>query len=171
MTMAKHDNSFDSDAAIEEILSHAPRRPVPSAEVSASVRESVRAEWRDVTGRRRLRGRLVALAAAASLLLAVAFALISLPIPSALPVQVATIDRSAGTIYLVGRGSELEETTNLDILTAGQTLKTGPQSGVSLDWQSGGDLRIDADTRVEFRFEHGNLPDLGADLLRLSVCR
>ena len=42
---------------------------------------------------------------------------------------------------------------DLTRLVAGQTLDTGIESGIGLDWGSGGSLRLDADTRVQLLSE------------------
>jgi len=150
MTMTERNEIPGTDAAIEALLREAPPRPAPSAEDMAGVREAVRDEWAAVTGRRRSRRRLVSFAAAATVILAVAATVNLLQVPSALPVPVATIDKTSGSIYLLGEQSELHETKNLAELTAGQTLVTGPDSGAGIAWSNGGSLRIDEDTRVEF---------------------
>jgi ferric-dicitrate binding protein FerR (iron transport regulator) len=148
--MTERNEILGTDAAIEALLREAPPRPAPSAEDMAGVREAVRDEWVAVSGRRRTRRRLVSFAAAATMILAVAATVNVLRVPSALPVPVATIDKSSGSIYLLGEQSELRETQDLTELTAGQILVTGPDSGAGVAWNNGGSLRIDEDTRVEF---------------------
>ena len=147
--MIDRNDTTASDSKIEEILRNAPPRPTPSDEDVLVVRKVVEAEWRAVSGRRRTRKRLVSFAAAASIVLAVAVGVALLRVPSALPVQVAAIDRSAGSIYLVGEQSQLQEMTDLAELHVGQILGTGSDSRVSLAWLSGGSLRIDEGSRVE----------------------
>ena len=114
------------------------------------VRDAVRSEWQAVTGTRRRRQRLVFLAAAASVVMAVAAAVNLLSVPSALPVKVAAIDKSSGSIYLIGDQAQLQETTELDELHVGDALGTGRDSRVSLAWHDGGSLRVDEESRVEF---------------------
>jgi len=150
MTMADENETLGTDEAIEALLRKAPARPAPSGEDIASVRDAVRSEWRAISGRRRTRRQLVSLAAAATVILAVGFTVNLLRVPSALPVPVATIDKPIGSIYLLGEQSELRETQDLAELTAGQTLVTGPDSGVGIAWNNGGSLRVDENTRVEF---------------------
>jgi ferric-dicitrate binding protein FerR (iron transport regulator) len=150
MTMTERNETLGTDEAIEALLRRAPPRPAPSAEDMAGVREVVRAEWQAVSGTRRTRRRTISLAAAATVVLAIAATINVLRVPSAVPVPVATIDRTSGSIYLLGEQAELRETQKLAELTAGQTLVTGPDSGVGIAWNNGGSLRIDEDTRVEF---------------------
>lgn len=150
MTMTERNEIPGTDAAIEALLREAPPRPAPSAEDMAGVREAVRDEWAAVTGRRSARRRLVSFAAAATVILAIAATVNVLRVPSALPVPVATIDKTSGSIYLLGEQSELHETKDFAELTAGQILVTGPDSGAGIAWNNGGSLRIDEDTRVEF---------------------
>ncbi len=139
-----------TDDALEALLRNAPPRPMPADEDTAAVRDAVAAEWRAVTGRRRKRRRLISLAAAATVLLAVGVTVSLLRVPSALPVQVATIDKTIGSIYLLGEQSQLQEMRDLAELTAGQVIVTGHDSGAGITWINGGSLRVDEDTRVEF---------------------
>ena len=65
-------------------------------------------------------------------------------------VQVASIDKSIGSIYVLGEQSRLQAAGNLSSIAAGQTIVTGKDSGLGLSWGGGGSLRIDADSRVTF---------------------
>ena len=148
--MTKPNDLSTSDEAIESILQNAPPRPTPSAADIASARGAVRAEWQALTNRRRTRRQLVSLAAAATLLIAVAAGMFMLRVPSALPEEVATIERSVGSIYLLGEQSALHEVRDLADLSSGQTLVTADGAAVALAWLRGGSLRIGEDSRVEF---------------------
>ena len=57
-------------------------------------------------------------------------------------VKVATIQKSFGSIYMVGESSELAEIPNLFDLSSGQTVFTGDDAGIALAWNNGGSLRI-----------------------------
>lgn len=139
-----------SDEAVEALLGSASPRPVPPPAETEAVRESVRAEWQQVTTTRRARFRMFHLAAAASVLIAVFVSLNMLRTGGIEPVQVATLDKRFGTIYVLGENSALVSGNNLQSIVTGQTLITGDDSGMGLDWGEGGSLRIDQDTRVEF---------------------
>jgi hypothetical protein len=65
-------------------------------------------------------------------------------------VQVATIEKSFGSIYLLGETSELRETKASSNVLAGQTIVTGEEAGMALAWSKGGSLRMDANTRIRF---------------------
>ena len=148
--MTKPNDLLASDEAIESILRNAPPRPTPSAADIANAHSAVRAEWQALCNRRRTRRQLVSLAAAASLLIAVAAGMFMLRVPSALPERVATIERSVGSIYLLGEQSVLHEMRDLAELSSGQTLVTGDEAAVAIAWLGGGSLRIGEDSRVEF---------------------
>jgi ferric-dicitrate binding protein FerR (iron transport regulator) len=148
--MTNGNRALDQDKAIEDVLRKAPPRPMPSTGHVAIAHDAIRSEWQAVTGKRRVRRRLVALAAAASVIIAVATGVNVLRVPSALPVHVAIVDRTIGTIYLLQEQSQLRETGELTSLVAGQTLVTGRDSAATISWSGGGDLRIDEDSRVEF---------------------
>jgi len=139
-----------SDKAVESLLEHAVPRPEPPREDEQVIREAVQAEWQAISGKRRARTRLARFAIAASLLLAVIASLNVLRDSGIVPVQVATISKSHGSIYLLGEQSELHKLSDLSAITVGQKVVTGPDSGIGLEWGSGGSLRIDAETRVEF---------------------
>ena len=139
-----------TDDALEALLRKAPPRPMPAGEDTAAVHDAVKDEWLAVTGRRRTRRRLISLVAAATVLLAVGVTVTLLRVPSALPVQVATIDKTIGSIHFLGEQSQLREMRDLAEVIAGQTIVTGHDSAASINWTNGGSLRIDEDTRVEF---------------------
>jgi hypothetical protein len=113
------------------------------------MREAVQAEWQAVTGRRRSRTRLTRFAIAATVLLAVIASFNVLRESGVAPVQVATINKSYGSI-LLGNQLQLNELSDFSTITAGQSIVTRTDSGINLEWGRGGSLRIDADTRIEF---------------------
>ena len=142
--------SARSDEVLEQLLKHASPRPTPSESDEVAVREAVRAEWKAVSGRRRLQRRVAGLAIAASVIVVVfsAFSLIRWPGVEA--EQVATIERSFGSIYLLGEASELQKTQALSQVLSGQTIVTGAEAGMALMWGGGGSFRMDANSRVRF---------------------
>lgn len=148
--MTNREDLSKSEKAIESILRSAPPRPAPSAADIASARSAVRTEWQAVYCKRRIRRRLVTVAAAASIVGAIAAGLFVLRLPSALPERVATIEKASGSIYLLGEQSVLHELPDLTELSTGQTLVTGDNSAIALAWLGGGSLRIDEGSRVEF---------------------
>ncbi|MDX1515763.1 MAG: FecR family protein [Woeseiaceae bacterium] len=145
------DNSVrDGDQALEQLLGQAGPRPMPSPDGVQRARREVRREWQVATRKRTRRRRLGFLAAAATVAAGVSVAWFVWLAPVADPPQVATIDRSAGTIYLAGEQSQLTEAQNLDVVRSGQTIVTGDEGRVGLTWLSGGSLRLDENTRVTF---------------------
>lgn len=143
MTKVNHDN-------LEDLLRHAPPRPLPPADAADAARAAVREEWRATVGRRRRRSNVMRYAVAAMVLLGV-FATLSLFRTPALPaVQVASIDKSIGPVYLLGERAELRATDDLAAIMSGQTIVTGDDAGLSVAWGEGGSLRLDQNTRVEF---------------------
>ncbi len=142
-----------SDDALEKLLSHASPRPVPSAADKAAVREVLHAEWRAVSGRRQARRRTLGFAIAATLVVSV-FSLFNLfRAPVAEPVEVATIEKSFGAVYLLHDSSGLQETGTLLDVQSGQTIVTGNAAGIALAWGQGGSMRMDEHTRVRFMDE------------------
>ncbi len=139
-----------SDDVLEELLKHAAPRPTPSPSDEAAVRQAVRGEWQIVSGRRQSRRRVLTYAIAATVLVGVfsVFSVFRMPVVDA--VQVASIEKSFGSIYLLGEKSELRETQELSNILSGQTIVTGSQAGIALAWGNGGSMRMDETTRVEF---------------------
>jgi hypothetical protein len=137
--------------AVEALLEKAEPRPLPPSEDEQLVRQAVYAEWKAVTGKHRSRQRVTRFAIAATVLLAVAISFNAFRIVGVAPVEVALISKDHGSIYLLGEQSELREMQNLMTVFAGQTIETGKDSGIGLAWHDGGSLRLDENTRVEFK--------------------
>lgn len=150
MSDFEYSTGVASDDALEKLLKQASPRPAPSRSDEAAVRQAVRAEWQNVSRRHRSRRRVVSFAIAASVLIGVfaAFNLFRMPIVEA--VEVASIEKSFGSIYLLGESSELRETRDLASVLSGQTIVTGSEAGIGLAWGNGGSMRMDENTRVEF---------------------
>lgn len=138
-----------TDKAVEALLEHALPRPTPPSKDEQEVRAAVQAEWQAITSKRRARTQFNRFAIAATVLLAVTVSFTLLRDTGIAPVQVATINKSYGSI-LLGNQSQLHELSDFSAITVGQSIVTGKESGIGLEWGSGGSLRIDADTRVEF---------------------
>lgn len=139
------------DLAVEALLEHALPRPSPPARVESIVRAAVHDEWKAVSGRYRRRKRLGEMGLAAAVLVALGLAFNVFRVNGIAAVEVATIDKEHGSIYVLGEQSELRELPDLTTVVAGQTIVTGSGSGVGLRWRSGnGSLRIDENSRVEF---------------------
>ncbi len=142
--------SIASDDALEQLLKQASPRPMPSPSDEAIARQAVHAEWQQVSRRYRMRRRAVSFAMAATLLVGV-FSLFNVfRVPVVEAVQVASIEKSFGSIYLLGDSAELRETPQLSQVLSGQTIVTGSGAGIALAWGGGGSMRMDANTRVRF---------------------
>jgi len=146
--------SVPSDDALEKLLERASPRPTPSEADKAAVRRAVRAEWQNVSGRHQTRRRVLRFAIAATVLIGVFSVFNVVRLPSVKAVQVATIEKSFGSVYLLGEASELRETRDLSTVLSGQTIVTGNETGIALAWGGGGSLRVDENTRVKFESEN-----------------
>jgi len=144
------ETSLDTDEAVEALLGRAAPRPVPPDAEKDAVRDAVHAEWAELTGSRRRKKNFMSLAMAASVLVAVFISLNMLQTSGIEEVQVASIDKRFGSIYVLGDNAELLEGNKLTSVVTGQTLITDSDSGLALAWSGGGSLRVDEDTRVEF---------------------
>lgn len=141
---------LDTDEAVEALLGRAAPRPVPPKPERDAVRDAVHAEWIELTGSRRRKRNFVSLAMAASVLVVAFISLNMLQTSGIEEVQVASIDKRFGSIYVLGDNAELLEGNRLSSVVTGQTLITDNDSGLALAWSAGGSLRIDENTRVEF---------------------
>lgn len=139
-----------ADDAVEAVLRRAAPRPAPPVEDERIVREAVRAEWQAVVGQRRRASRVRYFALAASVLVAVAAAFTMLLPPQIDAATVARIDKSAGTIYLLGDRSELVELADVATIAAGQVIQTGAGAALGLLLDGDASLRVDENTRIEF---------------------
>lgn len=150
MSELNKDIALDSDETLEELFSHATRRPTPDSAAEAAVREVVRGEWQKVAGRQRRRQHVARFAIAASVLVAV-FSLFSVFRPGPLELyQVADIQKRFGTISILGEESVLTSAHGIHEIYAGQTIVTEDDAGLALAWGNGGSVRFDGETRVEF---------------------
>lgn len=139
--------------ALEELLRHSAPRPAPPAADVAAVRAELQQEWRAQTGRRRVRRRLQIVAIAATVVLGAFVAVTAWRPPDTAVVAVAAIDKTFGTVYLLGEHSELRPTSDLATVLSGQTIVTGTDAGLGIAWGRGGSLRVDENTRVHFAGE------------------
>jgi len=135
---------------VEAILKKAGRRLAPPIEDEREIREAVRGEWLALIDQRRMRQRGMGFAVAAILIVAATALFTMLPQDRADPYPIASIDKSAGTIYLLVENSALVELPGAATVYAGQVIQTGPDGSLGLGWGRGGSLRIDRDTRIEF---------------------
>jgi ferric-dicitrate binding protein FerR (iron transport regulator) len=151
MSDIRKELAASADDAVEVLLQQAAPRLSPPIVDERLVREAVRAEWQAVTGRRNVRRRIGHFAIAATVLLALAATFNTFRVVGVVPQPVATISKSHGSIYLLGEQSELHQLPDLASISVGETIVTGGDAGVGLEWHGGGSLRIDANTRVEFQ--------------------
>jgi hypothetical protein len=150
MSKSSEESVMPADDAVEALLEKAVPRPSPPDGDERIVRDAVFAEWQAVTGKVRIRRRMAHLAIAATVLLGIAVSFNALQLTDVQAVQVATIHKSHGSIYLLGEQFELQEMTDLASIYAGQIIETGVDAGIGLEWGDGGSLRVDEKTRIDF---------------------
>lgn len=143
----------NSDVELEHLLRHASPRQTPDVEAEAMARSAVHEEWRKVSGQHRRR-QVTRWAVAASVLVAV-FAVFSVLLPDGVNVvQVAEIQKSFGSVAIHGPQSMNSPTVSLATIHSGQTVVTGTDAGMAVAWKSGGSVRIDKNSEVEFLDGH-----------------
>jgi hypothetical protein len=141
----------DNEQSLEQLLREASPRPVPGAADTDAVRDAVRLEWQAVSGKHQSRRRLLHMAMAATLLLGVFSILNTLRVADVDVVSVASIEKRFGAIYVLGEESQMTRVDDLQNIQSGQTIITGDDAGVALAWGRGGSVRLDKNSRVEFR--------------------
>jgi ferric-dicitrate binding protein FerR (iron transport regulator) len=136
--------------AVEALLEKAQPRPTPPDGVEQDIRAAVRAEWKGVAARRRRRRMGAGFAIAASVTLVLAVSISTIRNTGIAPVEVASIERSIGTLHIESDGSGTLQSVDTTSVLTGQVLTTGAESAAALSWLEGGSLRIDGNTRIEF---------------------
>ena len=140
----------DNDEAIEELLGHASPRPAPPEQAVRQAKRAVQAQWELTTRKSATRRRWLAAGAAAGIALAATIVTNVLLVPASQPVQVASLDKAVGTVYLLGEKSELSPVVDLDAVRSGDTIRTARGASAGLSWNNGGSLRLDENTEVRF---------------------
>jgi ferric-dicitrate binding protein FerR (iron transport regulator) len=140
----------DLDKSLEQLLSKASPRPLPDEAATAAAKEAVRAQWQAVSGTHQSRRKMLHFALAASILISVFALFNTLRAPSADAVRVASIQKSFGSIYVIGDQAELTRADGLSTIHEGQSIVTGANAGIALAWGAGGSVRLDKNTEVEF---------------------
>lgn len=154
----------DDEATVGALLRAAGPRDMPPAALAREVRAAVEAEWHAVVAARRRERRrryaTLAMAAGVGALAIGAWWLRPQATPEAAVVAAAL--RVDGTVRELARAAD--DASGFAVaaglpLRVGDSLATGPDGRLALEWQAGGSVRVDAGTRVE----------LGADRLRLRA--
>ncbi len=143
----------DSGDTLEQLLSHATVRPTPDSHDVAAARDAIHSEWRNFIAGRRSRQHVMRFAIAASVLITAISVFGLLRTPGVDIVQVAAIQKSFGTIYLLSEQSELLQAPRLETVHVGQTIVTSEDAGIALAWINGGSVRLNENTKVEFQDE------------------
>lgn len=152
MNEMNQEQELRSERVLEELLSKARPRPTPPQLDEQRVRQAVRAEWDQVTGRRTTIRRVTQFALAASILLAAFASLYALRGPFDGNIdQIAGIEKQFGIVKFFGSGQSDLDDGDRRAIGSGQSVETGDESGLTLAWNDGGSLRLDANTLVEFK--------------------
>lgn len=136
---------------LEDLFRHVSARERPPAEDEQAVRETLHAQWSEMTGRRKRRRTAIYWAAAASVLIPVfvGLNLVRSPGPKAPPMQVATVDRIVGTPRVrSGDGAAARIMQVAAVLDSGQRLVTSTGSRLAIRWTGGESIRLDQNTEL-----------------------
>ena len=140
----------ESGAAVETLLRGAPPRISPPAEDERLVRQAVQTEWQSVVRQRKSRSSRWVTAVAASIIASVVLVQYSSwQSTSSIAIDLAGVDKRRGSVNLVVNGSGKQRFV-ANTIQSGQLVETGPDSALGLAWSTGGSLRLDQDTLLEF---------------------
>jgi hypothetical protein len=134
--------------AVEALLEKAQPRLAPPDAVEQDIRAAVRAEWANANARRQRRRLAAGFAIAASVTLVLAASILGIRQTGIAPVEVASIDRSIGTLHVQSDSSGAMESVDTTSVLTGQVLTTGADSAAGLSWLDGGSLRVDSYSRI-----------------------
>ena len=152
MNKRNKNQTRSADEVFSSLLGQAsPRRKAPEGD-EREIRQAALAEWQKITGKRRARRRLVSLAVAATLVMALA-SLINVSRLAETDMdlqQLANVERRIGEIIIFEPATDtwrgLAESDV--VLSAGQIIATSGGARIAVSWNAGGLLRIDEKTRV-----------------------
>lgn len=136
-----------------ELFEHAAPRPEPRSDAKSLALASLKAQWAADADRRKKKWNSVRWGVAATLLFGLASLFIHLESGSVPVIEsVATVALRSGEEITVTTSSIgiRELSSSMSSLNIGDSLVTGQDSRLALEWNSGGSLRIDANTRLEF---------------------
>jgi ferric-dicitrate binding protein FerR (iron transport regulator) len=140
----------DLNDDVERVLRAAGGRVQPSAQIKASVRAAVHAQWQEVVGQRRRRQRRIWFAAAAGLAVAALGITMVRTILSPAAVIVASISHSSGEVRSRhGTFARWQPVRINDPVHDGDIVVTESNSRVALALANGISLRLDQGSRVE----------------------
>jgi len=137
---------------LEELFRHASARARPPDKDEQAIRDALHAEWSAITGRHKRRRTIVALAAAASLVLAVSVGIKLAPGPETKQVarQLASIDKVSGAVEMRLAGGAYAMAQAAGVLESGQTLVTRHNSRLAFRWLDGSSVRMDQNSEIRF---------------------
>lgn len=136
--------------ALEELLRRSEPRPIPASADIAAAKAAVRKDWQDVAGKRRTQRRIRTVALAATVLAGLFAVFNAVRTPIVEIVQVASIEKQLGDVYVLGEDGTLREIEDVTTIQSGQMLVTASEAAIAIAWGGGGSLRIDANTRIRF---------------------
>ena len=136
-----------TEEAVEALLAQATPRPAPPTAVKDQAKRIVEAEWRKVAGKRQRRWQFAAAATIAAIAIV---ATMTMSAPNLPAISVASVDKANGNVSLLGDDGILRDTNDLRLIQTGQMIRTDANSGLGLNWELGGSLRLDAETTVHF---------------------
>ncbi len=154
MSELRREAGIENDTELEQLFSHALPRETPDAAAEAAARIAVHDEWQSLIGQRHRRIRLARWAIAASVVVAIFSAFSVFRTVDDIVVQVAEIQKSFGSVYILGEQSVLTRTDDLMSVRRGQTIVTDKDAGLALAWSNGGSVRIAEESEVEFRSDN-----------------
>lgn len=147
--MEKDNDQIGDSNSLDKILEHAELRQLAPEIIRARAFSRLHDHWRKTTRRQRVFRKAGPWAVAAGVLLSIALVLNLGDIrPQVAPISVAKVNRVTGeTVTLATTGGQTTIQLNTELTTLSE-LATGEYSRIALDWNAGGTLRLDTNTKV-----------------------
>ena len=152
MNSTDNQNQANSDELFESLFKNAASRKRPPADEEARVRAALHAEWKQATGLRRWRRFAVALAAAASVVLAI-FAytgVVKDPTAQTPTRTVASVVKQSGRVMTGASqaNAAMHQLRADEPLQSGSVIKTAYDARLAIRWLGGESIRLDENTRL-----------------------
>ena len=149
MNTSGKDQGNATDEALEALFRRATVRQRAPREREREIRAALRAEWKNMTGKRRSRRQAFAWASAASVVLALFVSALLLRQPGPVqPAEVASVEKMLGDAIVWQSGSGASRLAGDATLLPGIELSTARESRLALTWRSGASVRVDENSRL-----------------------
>jgi ferric-dicitrate binding protein FerR (iron transport regulator) len=158
MTSTEHHGDQSSKDNLKELFRHASARERPPAEKELAVLQALHAEWSGLARHRKWRKAVIALAAAASIFLAliVGWNQVQSPQSPGPAMHLAAVEKLTGTVLVQSSGDPATQSLEVSgTLETGQQIVSADDSRVAIRWLNGESIRMDEHTKLRLNSATG----------------